>query len=313
MNLGMRQEGLRRVVTAQVPPDESGSYEEKMLLSCRSGLLIPVLPGNEDGKKMYEYEVSGLIRIPEYLEENGAGAGAVRRIVDSFCRVSSELEEFLLSPDSLTLDPDYLFWDPEDERLKFIYIPGFRGDFLEGIRGFTAELLEYTDYEDMGSVLLVYEFYKTVRAPEFRIKQLEKLKIREDAGEAAARDCEEDFVFTAGSGMPEEAAEDAAREREKRLPVFRKESLGRTGAVISVCLAALLFYETGITQRLFGGLSGAGAKVFTVCLMAAGCAAVILIQKQLRQKAPEGSIKSRLVALSGKHGIIRRKDREETV
>lgn len=304
MNMSIRQEGLRRVVTAQVPPEENSFYEEKMLLSCRSGLLLPVLPGNEDGKRLYEYEVSGLIRITEFLDESGAGAETVRQLMGSFCRVSAELEEYLLNPDALVLDAEYLFWDPAERVLKFIYLPGSGNDFLRGLRDFTAMLLEQTDYEDREAVLLVYEFYRTVRAPEFRIEQLEKLQTREPDAEEPARDCEEDFVFTAESGDLQEEPEEV---REKRMPVFRKEGTGRTWAVIAVCLSALALYETGTMESIFSGLSASGAKVFTICIMAAGCSAVISLQLKARKKDREGGFLSWLVAIKEKHGIISRK------
>lgn len=97
------------------------------------------------------------------------------------------MEEYLLDPDAVLLEAEYLYMDMAENTLSAACIPGRKENFNTQLKLLASWLLENADHTDREGVLLVYDFYKIVQRPDFlpvhlqkfESKKVQKLQARE--------------------------------------------------------------------------------------------------------------------------------------
>ena len=142
-------------------------YEEAMMCNQKSAALLPFQVRYQDSKKYYLYDITGKVSLEAELARSRASQEQVLQIIKSLIRACDAAQEYLLDTGSLLLDPAYIFWDLSEALLSFILIPGRQGDFMADIQELSAQLLAGADHQNQDCVLLVYDFFRLVREPDF--------------------------------------------------------------------------------------------------------------------------------------------------
>ena len=85
------------------------------------GLLCAYDEETRKGNELL-YDFSGLINITEQ-EAINTDLKTKRKAIGDLFNLINDLEDYLLPPDNLVLDPDYVFFDKEHEKINLCYIP----------------------------------------------------------------------------------------------------------------------------------------------------------------------------------------------
>lgn len=257
-------------------------YEEAMMCNQRSPALLPFQVRYQDGKKYYLYDITGKVSLEAELMRGRASLQQILEVIRSLICVCDAAEEYLLDAGSIIMDPSMIFLDLSQARLSFTLVPGRQGDFAEGIRELSAWLLSSADHQDQDCVLLVYDFFRLVREPDFctaGLKRFAEAAVREIEPEPEPRTeaaFSEDISTEAGEMYPE--THPLKKAAEKPAPVQRlplKELLPPVVFALLV-LAVLAAYLRGILTEICLRL-GIGLDERWLALGFIGMAGILLL------------------------------------
>ena len=145
-----------------------------------------------EGKAEYCFGISGCQTLRRLWESRQLQAGEVRTLFLGLHRALEQMEEYLLEPDRLLLEPDLLFV-PEagPAQVQLCCHPGWRGDFAEGMRGLVQYLLNKMDHGDAQSVEQAYGLFQIVGKEFFCFDELlEALEDPKEQAEVAPEEAE---------------------------------------------------------------------------------------------------------------------------
>ena len=98
--------------TYMILPVESGTkegYARRMILENRIRGFLPVEQRCRQEGESYEYKVSSLISLAEYLEHHPLKSPVLKQWAFTLCQAVTELGEYLLTDDHLWLTPETVF------------------------------------------------------------------------------------------------------------------------------------------------------------------------------------------------------------
>ena len=152
------------------------SYARRMILENDiRGCLSVGQRCQEDGEG-YEYKVSALISLAEYLEHHPLKTPVLKQWVFSLCQTVTELGEYLLTEAHLWLTPETVFLrgsetEPFEGNFYFCLYPHGEQDRKEQLRQLLKYLMERTDTTDDSCAILCYELYGLVQKENFCLRE----------------------------------------------------------------------------------------------------------------------------------------------
>lgn len=117
-------------------------------------------------QKKYYY-VLAVKLFKSYVEHQSGGRGGSEELIVFILELYRTMEEYLLDPDAVLLEAEYLYMDMAENTLSAACIPGRKENFNTQLKLLASWLLENADHTDREGVLLVYDFYKIVSAAGF--------------------------------------------------------------------------------------------------------------------------------------------------
>ena len=151
-------------------------YEEDYQMPMLSGnMLFGILPveGCEiEGKGCYTYEISGLSAMKSKYEKTRLGKEDIAGFVKQLLKVTEELQQYMLDPDCLVLNPEYIFY--KQEQCYFCYLPGKGRGLKESFHELTEYFVKTLDYEDTEGIFLAYELHKATLQEHYDLRQIMK-------------------------------------------------------------------------------------------------------------------------------------------
>lgn len=191
-------------------------YEEAMMCNQSSSALLAFQVRYQDNKKYYLYDITGKVSLEAELMRGRASLDLSLQVIRSLICLCDAAEEYLLDAGSVLLDPSMIFLDLSQVQLSFVLVPGRQGDFAQGIQELSARLLSAADHQDQDCVLLVYDFFRLVREPDFCVSGLKRF------AEATAREMAPDFEPEAAAA-PFDDAGPAAEETPSETSMAGKQ------------------------------------------------------------------------------------------
>ena len=123
----------------------------------------------ETGRE-YRYAIDGLRSLEAELGTSGIGAAEIRDLMHSLYRVSNELEEYLLEPDSLFLEPGLIYRGKAGWR--FCYDPSRRESFFLQLQTLSRFLLKKCDHNDEETSRMAYALFQVCHEENFSFTQI---------------------------------------------------------------------------------------------------------------------------------------------
>lgn len=151
-------------------------YAKRMILENRIRGFLPVTYRLGEEGEAYEYQVSALISLAEYLEHHWLKARLLKQWVFALCQAVTEMGEYLLTEDHLWLTPETIFLRESEEAalegdFYFCLYPEEDQDRKEQLRQLLKYLMERTDPTDETCALLCYELYGLVQKENFCLQE----------------------------------------------------------------------------------------------------------------------------------------------
>lgn len=223
---------------------------EKMLANQHSFALLPFHEQQLNEQKKYYYDISGRIEFKDYIEHHPVGEQTVRQLIVFILELYRTMEEYLLDPDGILLQAEYLYMDMAENTLAAACIPGRKEEFNTQLKELTSWLLENADHTDREGVLLVYDFYKTVQRADFLPVHLQKFgEKKEEAKRAAQKFPEEKTVLESDDFCIDRVEQEEVEKEEPDTERKESEKWGMVAAAGGLVLTAGV-YKTGLLNRL---------------------------------------------------------------
>ena len=250
--------------------------EEKMMSNQSAQVLLPFQVQRLNDRKNYCYDISGWMEFRSYIEKKQADRSMIKSVIRFIAGLDQAVEEYLLMPDGLLLQPECMYLEMPEENLRAAYIPGRKEDFSKQLKELTAWLLENTYHEDREGVLLAYELYKSVQQENFlpgRLKELLREEKRENVQGELDMETNKTFVEEASDEgqQREEVDADSKEPASKKLIQGKKVIAWKILSSIAAG-AAVVSYICGWTGKLLqtAGMTVSAEWVTAVFILGSG-------------------------------------------
>lgn len=147
-------------------------YQMPMLRQNQIPGILEVEGCSMEGRSRYTYEVGGFSTMKVLYEKAPLKKQSIREIVDSLLAVVEELEEFMLNPNCLILDPEYIYY--REGQWYFCYLPGMEGEMERAFHELTEYFVKTLDYGDTEAIFLAYELHKASLREHYDLRQIMK-------------------------------------------------------------------------------------------------------------------------------------------
>ncbi len=183
-------------------------YELTMILQNEISCLLSLQTMLTDGTAEYWYDVSGMQSMGTRFQLESMDGKQLRSFLESFLKMKSDMEEYLLDDSNLCFSSDMIYFDRSGERIRFCYIPGLsslgpagpgvqsatgpgscampgmvdrRGSDLKGL---FEEILQHLNHSDPAAVRMGYEMYERSVSSSFTLQDcLDCLQLGESVAE----------------------------------------------------------------------------------------------------------------------------------
>lgn len=153
--------------------EEPDAYTARILRENRIPGLFRCQINWVEGRAEYCFGISGCQTLRRLWESRQLQTGEVRELLMGLHRALEQMEEYLLEPDRLLLEPDLLFV-PEagPSQVRLCCHPGWQGNFAEELRELVQYLLNKMDHGDTQSVEQAYGMFQVVGKEFFCFNEL---------------------------------------------------------------------------------------------------------------------------------------------
>lgn len=201
--------------------EQISEYQIEMLRKNRLAGLLPVQICAINEQREYHYEAEGLISLEEYLDRRMISSALLQAYIESMKGVLDILEEYLLEPDCLCMEPEHIYTDEKGEALQFCYRPPGGETFERGLQRLLQFFLGKLDYSDRQGVMEAYQLYQNAVKEGYRAALSVNAAAQEREREEIPEQ-EETVVFPWEEEAREEGSLNRAREPyHVKLPAFR--------------------------------------------------------------------------------------------
>lgn len=151
---------------------EEESFSVQMILrNPMTGLLVCGVRYLE-GKQCFFYEITSRQSLSALLEQKKLSCQEIKAIFESLFEVIERVDEYLLGPEQLLLEPEYIYGDTNGKKYSFCFCPACNRDIFQQIRNLAEEMLPYIDHQDKQAVLLGYGIYRISMEDNIEIGQM---------------------------------------------------------------------------------------------------------------------------------------------
>lgn len=153
---------------------DTSSYQVRMLAGNVLPSILKCRLQGLDGEIMFCYEITSKQSLTSIYEEKKFGLEDLQLIFGGFVQVMEEMVEYLLNPDQIILDPNFIYIDIEKRSLYFCYLPGYEKELREQFQIFTEFILPKLDHEDSRAIVLGYGIYRRALEDSFHLEHMKQ-------------------------------------------------------------------------------------------------------------------------------------------
>lgn len=175
MNVSYQRELKRNYLIVQPKEQQISTYECKMMQENIIEGFLRFRLEQMDGEPQFYYEITSKQPLGRLLENRKLSGAEIRKMVIGITNALNQMETYLLREDSIWLEPEYIYVEPETFKVWLCIVPGLEHKFPEAY----GKLLEYflgkVNHQDKESVVLAYGLYQETRKENFGMEDILKL------------------------------------------------------------------------------------------------------------------------------------------
>ena len=125
--------------------------------------LLPVHFLIENGEYQYFYDITCKEPLFDQMKNRKYTVKEIRTILSDLYRCIHVMEEYLLDINLLMVEPEYIFFDKKKHAYCFCFYPEKKGTFETAFRGLLEYFMNFLDYQDESTVVLIFSMYQKAR------------------------------------------------------------------------------------------------------------------------------------------------------
>lgn len=151
------------------------SYETRMIFANKIPGLLSCHTRYIDGKTYLGYDVTSRQSLAFFCENRKPGIKEIRNILGSIFETISDMEEYLLCPDHLILDPEFILLSFDTQEAELAFAPFFTREIRTSLRETVEYLLAFTAHDDRRGIVLGYRLSHELLEGNTGISQLKDI------------------------------------------------------------------------------------------------------------------------------------------
>ena len=204
--------------------------------------ILPMRLHKVDGEKEYVYDLSGVIPLKKYFSEHPLTADKVKELLEGVFQCYKQAQQYLLEPEHLVIDPEYIFYSTAQKKWKIPYCGGYKKGVMDGVARVLECLMDYMDGADPKLCRQIYGLHGMAQAGNCHLQDILAGVVQEEKTPVVEIKTEEEIRET--KRKPEKSRAGRADKKTIKVPANSYIYLGIAGA--AGFLAILYCYEQGI-------------------------------------------------------------------
>lgn len=136
--------------------DYKECYRSKMLKSNKLDQFLAYDTQNINGTVQFTYDISSKQSVYSFYENSDIDYETIRHLIMSLKTAFDTLNNYLLEPDYVVLDPKMIYMNVATKALYFCYCPGEKNNFYESLNSLICYILSKINHEDTNCIILAY-------------------------------------------------------------------------------------------------------------------------------------------------------------
>lgn len=136
--------------------DYKECYRSKMLKSNKLDYFLTYDTQSINGTIHFTYDISSKQSIHSFYENSDINYETIRHLIMSLKAAFDTLNNYLLEPDYIVLDPKIIYMNIATKALYFCYCPGEKNNFYESLNTLICYILSKINHEDTNCIILAY-------------------------------------------------------------------------------------------------------------------------------------------------------------
>ena len=153
------------------------TYQVRMLIGNAVPMLLQCRIVNVDDEYLLYFDITSKQKLSAVYAERKLSCDDLFLILSETVSAMETMEEYLLKPGQLILDPEYMYLDADGRKLFFIMLPGESKDPGTKFRIMMESLLPRIDHDRKDAVSLGYGVYR-IAAGSFSLEEIKKILYR---------------------------------------------------------------------------------------------------------------------------------------
>lgn len=217
-------------------------FSDRMIQENKVAGLLPCQYRFADGQTSFYYKISSLQSFSQLFEKRKIVFTELVHILREIEKNWKEIESYLISPEKIVLQPEYIFTDFNLEKIYFCYYPDYEEIF--SYDRLAAFFVDNVDYNDNKAVELAYGFHGGISAVNSTFSEVvtSLLKKKKEEPEEREKIIEPKFFRT-------DMDETETERQEEKSPGFSSDTvkllLGGAGIL---AVEIVLFFVIGILE-----------------------------------------------------------------
>lgn len=150
------------------------AYRLRMLEENDIAYLLRPVSSELDGYLWLKYNTGANYMMERILVRMKPDGKFLKTILLQLFECIRALEQYLLVPEDLVLEPSYMFYNYANKKLNLIYIPGYGRDVRQQLKCLLEYIMRIFDHRDENGIRYLYEIYETVADDSFDLEELRK-------------------------------------------------------------------------------------------------------------------------------------------
>ena len=252
---------------------KEADYGMKMLCENPLDNFLPMSVHVFNGEKELYYDISSKQSFQILYEKKMLFKEDLEKLFSDLQRALKQLDEYLLEPECVVLEPSYIYVRGCDNGLSFLYAPFRNDDFEEAVYDFAEYILEKICNEDEDAVMYAYSFYRYIKEEKGDLsvaleKVTETLKVSKDVVEAVS-------YIEAEAVEPPVAVCDVLQEegeQDEEQKIYGKVMRTSFFAVLGLCGLGMMIYSVWKYKLSFATIFSQSESVVGagICALAIG-------------------------------------------
>lgn len=252
---------------------KEADYGMKMLCENPLDNFLPMSVHVFNGEKELYYDISSKQSFQILYEKKMLFKEDLEKLFSDLQKALKQLDEYLLEPECVVLEPSYIYVRGCDNGLSFLYAPFRNDDFEEAVYDFAEYILEKICNEDEDAVMYAYSFYRYIKEEKGDLsvaleKVTETLKVSKDVVEVVSYiETEEVEPAVASCDALQEE-----REPDEEQKIYGKVMRTSFFAVLGLCGLGMMIYSVWKYKLSFATIFSQAESVVGagICALAIG-------------------------------------------